>query len=210
MTLQEQMDKIYRETPLAKIPWNLSEPPALIVDAVKGGEITPCRAIDLGCGAGNYAVWLAGKGFDVTGLDTSREAVLHARRLAQKMGVGCRFETEDLLGDLSAYRGYEFAYDWEVLHHIFPENRIAFVHNVHQLLGTKGRYFSVCFSEQDRAFGGVGKFRETRLGTKLYFSTEDEMRALFEPLFRIDDIKTIQVEGKWEPHLVVATWMTKR
>jgi SAM-dependent methyltransferase len=210
MTLQEQMDEIYRHTPLDKIPWNLTKPPALLVDAVEQGIISPCRAIDLGCGAGNYAVWLAGKGFEMTGIDTSGEAVTHARRLAQKMETGCHFASEDLLGDLSAYRDYGFAYDWEVLHHIFPEDRLGYLRNVHQLLGNQGKYLSVCFSEQDKAFGGVGKIRETRLSTKLYFSSEDEMRALFEPLFRIDDLRTIQVEGKWEPHMVVATWMTKR
>ena len=210
MTLQEQMDKIYRETPLDKIPWNLTEPPALMVDAVERGVIVPCRAIDLGCGAGNFAVWLAGKGFEMTGLDTSGEAIVHARRLAEKAGVTCRFATEDLLEDLSAYRDYGFAYDWEMLHHIFPEDRPAYLRNVHQLLGIQGRYLCVCFSERDGAFGGVGKFRETRLGTRLYFSSEDEMRTLFEPLFRIDDLQTVQVDGKWEPHLVVAAWLTKR
>lgn len=47
------------------------------------GQLEPGRALDVGCGEGADAVWLAGRGWDVTALDVSgvalERAALHAR-----------------------------------------------------------------------------------------------------------------------------------
>ncbi len=69
-----------------------------------------------------------------------------------------------------------FAYDYEFLHHLLPEKRKRDVQNVQRILKTKGQYLSVCFSIEDPQFGGVGKYQITRLGTTLYFSSEEELR----------------------------------
>ena len=103
MNLRDQMDKIYRELLPNDIPWNLTEPPRLLIEAVKSGQIKLGRAIDLGCGAGNYAIWLAGQGFEVIGLDISAEAIAQARQNAQAKNSNCHFAVADLLGDLSEY-----------------------------------------------------------------------------------------------------------
>ncbi len=210
MDIREQMDKIYRDLPPDSIPWNLTDPPPLLVKAVESGKIKPCRAVDLGCGAGNYAVWLAKQGFDVTGLDISIEAIKKARDLAAQAGVTCRFEAADLIGDVSAYvSAFDLAIDWEVLHHVFPEERERFIRNVHRMLKAGGTYFSLCFSERDLSFGGEGKFRDTPLGTRLYFSSEEELRKLFSPLFEIQDLRTVQIPGKYGPHMVNAAWLRR-
>lgn len=55
------------------------------------------RALDLACGQGAAAVWLARRGFDVLGIDISSVAVERARALANTTGVpNCRFEVADL------------------------------------------------------------------------------------------------------------------
>ena len=82
MSLQDDMDRIYRDLAPAEIPWNLEEPPGLLVELVESGKVVPCEALDLGCGAGNHAVWLAGRGFRVTGIDLSPKALELAGRLA--------------------------------------------------------------------------------------------------------------------------------
>ena len=210
MDIRKQMDDIYRKLPLQKIPWNVTEPPALLVKAVESGKIQPCRVVDLGCGAGNYSIWLAQRGFEVTGLDISMEAIRIARRQAEDAGVDCEFQMIDLLGDVSAYESqFDLAIDWEVLHHIFPDDREQFVGNVRRMLRPGGIYFSLCFSEKDPGFGGEGKFRDTSIGTKLYFSSEEELRSLFSPLFEIEELRTVEIEGKYGPHLVNAAWLRR-
>jgi len=186
------MDRIYKNMPLEKIPWNSETPPDALVDLVESGKVKPCKTIDLGCGAGNYAVYLAGRGFEVIGIDNSPTAIKIARENANKKGVTGTFLVADVLGDLDEVKEtFDFAYDWELLHHIFPEKRKKYVENVRRILNPVGKYFSVCFHGKDPQFGGSGKYRKTSLGTVLYFSSEDELRNLFEPYFTIEELKLI-------------------
>jgi len=68
----------------------------------------------------------------------------------------------------------------------------------------------VCFSEKDPEFGGSGKYRETRLGTLLYFSSEDELRDLFKPYFNIKELKTIEVTAKSAYHLACYAFIERK
>ena len=65
---------------------------------------TAGRALDLACGTGLGAVWLATRGLEVVGLDVSAVAVGQARDLAERAGVSdrCRFEVVDLDDGLPA------------------------------------------------------------------------------------------------------------
>lgn len=214
MNLKEQMDTIYQELSRDDIPWNLESPPDLLVELVESQWVLPCDAVDLGCGAGNYAMWLATRGFQMTGVDVSPKALELAKGLADKKGIACRFIAGDLTGELEGLdRSFDFAYDWEVLHHVFPENREQYVGNVLRMLRPGARYLSVCFSEDDiPGFGGKGKYkyRKTRLGTTLYFSSEQELRSLFEPLFHIQELCTVEIAGKHRPHMAVKALMLKK
>lgn len=198
------IDGIYRRIPLEKIPWNIETPPDALVELVESGKVKPCRTIDLGCGAGNYAIYLAGLGFDVTGVDSSPTAIKFARKKAERVGVTCSFVVADLLGDLHELWGkFVFGYDYELLHHFIPEDRETYVKNVASLLSPGATYLSVCFSEEDPQFGGSGKVRETPIGTVLYFSSEQEIRELFSPYFAIQELRTIEVAGKYGPHRAI-------
>lgn len=193
-----EIDAIYKKVPLEKIPWNIETPPDVLTGLVKSGRVRPCRAIDLGCGTGNYAVWLARLGFGVTGVDSSTAAIQIARENAEKNGVQCTFVVADLLGDLHPVEGtFDFAYDYELLHHLLPEERAVYIKNVHRLTRLDATYLSVCFSDDDPHFGGHGKTRKTPLGTLLYFSSEDEIRDLVSPHFHILELKTIEIAAKF-------------
>jgi SAM-dependent methyltransferase len=150
----------------------------------------------------------------MTGLDLSAAALRLAEPLAAAKGVACRWQQADLtkpLADIHLAASFDFAYDWEVLHHVLPEDRPAFVANVHRMVRPGGRYFSVCFSEADTSFEGQGRYRRSRIGTDLYFSSESEMRALFEPLFVIERLDSIQVPSKsGNQHIVIRALMHRR
>jgi len=206
-----KMDRIYRKTPLEEIPWNIETPPDVLVKLIESGKVKPCKTIDLGCGTGNYAIYLASTGFEVTGIDISPTAIKIAKENAKKKEAKCNFLVIDVLGNLDEVKEtFDFAYDWEMLHHIFPEQRKKYVENVYRILNPKGKYLSVCFSEKDLEFGGSGKYRQTPLGTILYFSSEDELRDLFEPYFNIKELKTIKIRGKPAPHLANYAFMERK
>lgn len=58
----------------------------------EAADLTPGRALDLGCGEGADAVWLARQGWHVTGTDISGVALERAARHAEEAGVGDRVE----------------------------------------------------------------------------------------------------------------------
>jgi 2-polyprenyl-3-methyl-5-hydroxy-6-metoxy-1,4-benzoquinol methylase len=60
-------------------------------------DLDPGRALDLACGAGRNAVWLAQRGWQVTGVDFSDVALENARRLAVERGVEVDWVQADLL-----------------------------------------------------------------------------------------------------------------
>ncbi|MDD1719465.1 MAG: methyltransferase domain-containing protein [Methanoregulaceae archaeon] len=197
-------DAIYKTTPPEKIPWNLEEPPETLVNLVKSGTVKPCRTIDLGCGTGNYAVYLAGLGFDVTGVDGSPTAIEMARKNAAKHGAKCTFLVANLLGDMHEVPGkFQFGFEWDLLHQFFPEVRETYAKNVASVLEPGAVYVSVSFGESDPHFGGKGKVRTSPMDTTLYFSSEDEVRDLFSSYFNVKECKTITIAGKWAPHEAV-------
>ncbi len=208
MNIEEQMDRIYRETSMENIPWVRDEPPPILAELVKSGTIAPCHAADLGCGTGNCAVWLARQGFSVTGYDCSGEAIRHAETLAANHRLLCRFKVADLTRPIdSPEPRFDFVYHWGVLHHVFPEDRTTFAGNVERMLKPGGKHLCMCFSEEDTVFGSREKYRTTPLGTTLYFSSEHEIRELFETGFKILDLHTAEIPGEPLPHKAVVALM---
>ena len=81
MSSQELWDELYSEQDHI---WSGAPNHALTVEAA---DLTPGRALDVGCGEGADAIWLAQRGWDVTGIDPSVVALDRARRHASELKV---------------------------------------------------------------------------------------------------------------------------
>ena len=60
-------------------------------------DLAPAQALDLGCGEGRNAIWLASRGWRVTAVDFSRVAVDRGRRLAADAGLEVTWRVGDVL-----------------------------------------------------------------------------------------------------------------
>src|SRR5262245_39324070 len=60
-------------------------------------DLTPGRALDVGCGEGADAIWLARSGWTVTAIDVSDVAVSRAREAAEQDGVAVEWVRGDAL-----------------------------------------------------------------------------------------------------------------
>ena len=81
------------------------EPNRFLVHEAEG--LQPGRALDLACGEGRNAVWLAEHGWQVTGVDFAALGLDKARRLASALGV----EGEWIVADLLEYRPEPRSFD---------------------------------------------------------------------------------------------------
>ncbi len=134
-----------------------------------------------------------------------------AEENAKRKGAKINFLVADVLGSLNEVREtFDFAYDWELLHHLFPDERKKYVRNVHKILNPHGKYLSVCFNENDPLFKGSGKYVKTQIDAVLYLSSKNELRELFEPYFYIKELKVIEITGKSVNYLVNYAFMEKK
>ncbi|MFF4172776.1 class I SAM-dependent methyltransferase [Streptomyces sp. NPDC001744] len=69
--------------------WSGEPNPQLVAVA---GELAPGTALDVGCGEGGDVVWLAGRGWRVTGADFSAEGLARAARHVERAGVADRVD----------------------------------------------------------------------------------------------------------------------
>jgi thioredoxin reductase/SAM-dependent methyltransferase len=73
------------------------KPNAVLV--TEASELTPGTALDVGCGEGGDALWLAGRGWQVTGTDISTVALARAAAHAKERGLDVDWQQVDLLVD---------------------------------------------------------------------------------------------------------------
>ncbi|MFD0271001.1 class I SAM-dependent methyltransferase [Streptomyces sp. NPDC127106] len=85
---QEFWDSRYRESDRI---WSGNPNTALVREVA---DLAPGRALDLGCGEGADAVWLARRGWQVTGTDISEVALERAAAHAAEAGVADRVDLQ--------------------------------------------------------------------------------------------------------------------
>jgi len=71
--------------------WDTGVTPPELIEFVESGAAAPGRALDIGCGTGTNAVYLARRGFEVVGTDIASLAIRRARRKAREAGASVSF-----------------------------------------------------------------------------------------------------------------------
>jgi SAM-dependent methyltransferase len=92
-------------------PWDTGQPSTELMTTIKEQGIRPCRVIELGCGTGTNAIWLAQQGFDVTAVDFSSLALDQARQKATAAKARVRFQKADVLNPLEFAERHPFWFD---------------------------------------------------------------------------------------------------
>jgi methyl halide transferase len=144
--LLEQWDVDYRgdHPPL----WDAGRPASELIKAVESGTIRPCRVVELGCGSGTDAVYLAGKGFDVTGIDIAPTALRLAQEKALKADVRVRWLLADVLA-LPSLEPFDFIYDRGCYHELRAGNLPAYLEAVRRLSRSGTRFLLLAGNSND-------------------------------------------------------------
>jgi len=174
-----------------RAPWDIGAREEL-VSLVEGGRIKPCRAIDLGCGAGANTIYLAQHGFDATGVDYADAAIEKALSRARAAGVQANFVVDDLT-DLRHISGtFEFLLDYGVLDDLRPRQREPYLRNLLALTHSGSHYLLWGFEYPIRWWEKYLPFYDVP-----FYPGEIEER--FGPYFEIEKIASKLDYSKWPP-----------
>ena len=109
--------------------------------AIKG------QVLDIGCGLGDNAIYLASRGHSVTGLDSSPAGIEQARARAADAGVQVRFDVADAT-ELAGYDGaFDTVVDSALYHCLDRTGRQAYAAALHRATTPGARLFIYCFSD---------------------------------------------------------------
>lgn len=133
-------------------PWDVGETDEHLASFVEAGRLDGGRALEVGCGTGTNALWLAGRGFHVVGVDVSGLAIERARAKVSSgkvKVVACEFHCLDFLNDEAPTGPFDFVFDRGCFH-VFDEaaERARFVERVAGLLGPDGLWLSLIGSTE--------------------------------------------------------------
>ena len=128
------------------LPWDSGMPDPMLVDMIESAAIAPGRTLEVGCGTGTNAIYLARRGFEVVGVDISPLAIEKARANARDC---CRFEAIDFLSDAPPGGPFQFVFDRGCFHTFDAEHdRARFAQNVAAALVDGGVWLSLIGSTE--------------------------------------------------------------
>jgi SAM-dependent methyltransferase len=197
----EMLDRLLRDEPAfwdgfygdrsREAPFFADVPDENLVELIRADEGETGRAIDIGCGFGRNALFLARQGWAVDAVDLSPVAVARAEERAAGAGLNVSFHCGSVMSLKLEAAGYDLVYDSGCLHHIPPHRRPAYLRLVRRLLKPGGRFGLVCFNTEggsDLSDWEVYRVRSLRGG--LGFS-ERRLRQVLAPHFEVVELRTM-------------------
>lgn len=125
-------------------PWHTDTPSPELVAFMGDRRPVPGRALDIGCGTGLHARWLAAHGFDVVGVDIAPAAIERASATATPAAGTVRYAVLDFLETLPDGGPFDLVFDRGVFH-VFDaaDDRARFASQVARCLAPNGHWLSL-------------------------------------------------------------------
>ncbi|SDQ97907.1 class I SAM-dependent methyltransferase [Actinopolyspora saharensis] len=126
------------------VPWDIGQAQPEVVEMERLGRFTG-EVLDVGCGPGDNAVFLAGRGHAVTAIDAASAAIAEARQRAH--GLDVTFDVADAT-ELEGYAGsFDSVLDSALFHTLGEEGRRHCVRALHRVTRPGGRLSMLCFAD---------------------------------------------------------------
>src|SRR5437879_3333975 len=94
--MPEEMDFAQRYAQ-GNVPWDSGKPSEELLRVLNADKLTGKTALEIGCGTGTNAIELARRGFEVTAVDSVKEAISTASAKAKTALVEVNFRVADVL-----------------------------------------------------------------------------------------------------------------
>jgi SAM-dependent methyltransferase len=125
--------------------------------------------IDVGCGTGENAIFLAARGLTVVGIDGAPTAIASARRKAIERVGRVTFEVADALDLGPTGLTVDVALDCGLFHTFTDAERPVYARSLHGILRPGGRAALLCFSDEEP--GDMGPRRVSQAEVRATFSS---------------------------------------
>jgi SAM-dependent methyltransferase len=168
-------------------PWDVDHPQRALVEVA---ERLTGSVIDVGCGAGENALYFAARGDKVTGIDFLEVPIKRAREKAAERHLRASFLVMDALALKDIPELFDAAIDCGLFHVFSDEDRVRYVAGLRSILKPGGRLFLLCFSDAEP--GTQGPRRVSRSELESSFASGWKIESLEPARFEIRADNTMQ------------------
>ncbi|WP_042388613.1 class I SAM-dependent methyltransferase [Streptacidiphilus melanogenes] len=186
------------------IPFFVNKPDEHLAEYLDSGRIAPGRVLDLGCGPGRNAVFLASRGFQVDAVDLSPDAIAWTGDRARDAGVEVNLYCGDAFGPVQTELTgpYDLIVDSGFFHHLPPHRRISYLQLLERLMGDGGHLVLAAFAAWAPGSGSpvpdANLYRDGKLYGGLAY-TPQELRWIFSGLTEVD-IRPLREQPSTSPY----------
>lgn len=163
-------------------PWDSKLVSRELKKVLQEQDIQPGRALELGCGTGTNAIYLAQKGFDVTAVDVSERALEMAVMQSQRASTNVSFVLQDVCNMHLAFEPFDFVFDRGCYHCARKIDLPGFLETVKRLTKPGTLWLTLTGNANDPSDEGPPKL------------TEEEIRDDLCDLFDLKQIREFHFE----------------
>lgn len=140
--------------------WETGKPQRAILAAA---DRVTGAVLDAGCGTGENALFFAGRGQPVTGIDFLPEPIRLARQKAAERGLTATFRVMDALALGELAEVFDSVIDSGLFHVFGDGDRVRYVEGLAAVLRPGGRLFLLCFSDAEPGEQGPRRVSRTEI-----------------------------------------------
>lgn len=127
-----------------RAPWDIGKPQSVF----QGADKVVGSILDGGCGTGENALFFAGNGHAVTGIDFLEGPITEAKAKAVERGLSATFLVKDALKLEEWTERFDNVIDSGLFHVFSDADRARYVRGLETILKPNGRLLLLCFSDQ--------------------------------------------------------------
>jgi ubiquinone/menaquinone biosynthesis C-methylase UbiE len=181
---RERFEQMYQ----GQAPWDIGGPQPSIERLEAAGQIHG-SVLDVGCGTGDNALFLASRGHETWGLDFVAAAIERAKAKAAQRGLDVHFLVGNALELDDLGRRFNTVIDCGLFHTFSDEEQPIFVQGLATVLRHEGWLHILCFSDQEPGTDGPRRV------------TQQEIRDAFDTGWKVCRIEPTRFETVEHPGL---------
>lgn len=159
-----------------------SQPSDGLIKCVNNYVPFPCTALDVGCGQGRNALWLASQGFKVLAIDNSSSAIKSLKKIAYEKRLDIDAQLSDILSFNLRQKEFGLILIQTTLNHLDPDCIIECCTKIYQSLKCDGILYCVAFTTDDPGFKGQNEIASECTHLIKHYFSPGELRKLFSKL----------------------------